>query len=168
MERPPLTPELAQAVSRLAQVREELKRLETEESLLREGILATVAPWPDAWFPVSVAGHELRRYRRPGRVDPTAAEDRLARLGLLTRVPRRPVLKDADLAARFPDQVATLHLDAAVADRILAWYRAIIEWQPDINGDLLAAWRANGTLPDGEYRACFRDGKPEIVVLAVR
>jgi hypothetical protein len=168
LDRPPLSPDLAQAVSRLWQVREELKRLETEEAALRDGILAAVEDWPDSWFPVNVGGHELRRSRRPGRLDATAALDRLAALGLMPRVPLRPTLANADAAVRFGERVKALRLGAEATARVLALYGEAVALVPDVNADLLRAWRSAGTLTESEYRACFRDAKPDIPVLAVR
>jgi hypothetical protein len=168
MDRPGLTPELARAVSRLAQLRDELKQRETEEAALRDAILASIQGWPDEWFPIRIAGHELRRARRAGRLDGEKAQDRLAARGLLARVPLAPRIKDAQAAIEFPERVRRLNLDDAVTRELTLGFREAVSLEPSISADLLKAWRDNGTLPESDYRQCFKDGRSEILVLLVR
>jgi hypothetical protein len=163
----PVSPQLVEAVGRLWQVRAEMKALATEEAALRDAVLAEVADWPVAWFPVRAGGHDLRLSLRAGHLDAEAASTRLARLGLLGRVPREPAIKDPVRAREFPRVVARLRLGQA-QEAVLAAYAEVVEWVPAITPDLLRGWRDAGALDPEDLAACFRDGRPQIAVLTVR
>lgn len=167
-ERPRVTPELASAVSRLAQVREQLKVLETEETILRDSVVRAVADWSPEWFPLRIAGHELRRQERAGRLDLNGARAVLDRLGLVDRLPQEPRLKDVQEASRFKERVSQLGLSPGITAVILEAYDQVIEWVPEINLEEMRMLRESGQLADSDYRAMFKDQKPSVMVLVVR
>jgi hypothetical protein len=168
MDRAPLTPYLAETVNRLGQIREQLKALTTEESALRDAILAVVETWPAEWFPVRVGAHQLKLSHRPGKLDREGAETTLARLRLSARVPREARVAHPERAREFPSLARGMNLPPDTTEALLAAYEEIIEWTPVISVELLEGWHDGGVLEDADYAACFRDGRPEILVLTVR
>jgi hypothetical protein len=168
MQRPPVSPDLAAAVGQLAQLRREIRRLEVEEEALRGMVLQAVADWPAAWFPVRVGGHELRRHERVGRLDESAARRTLAEAGLLEAVPLEPVVRDPAAMARLFEQVAALEAAAGGLRGIRAMLEAAVEWVRRPTVEVVRTLWDTGRLDDDRYRACFRDGRPVIVVLVVR
>lgn len=164
---PELPPEVKAAVQRLRVIRRELRSLETEEALLRDLILATIAHWPAEAFPVRVGEVELSRQTRPGRVDEAAALRVLEEAGLLQDVPTRLVL-DADRAAAFEGEVAALKLPAPKRGRVLQLYRDAVHAEPDPRPAFLAEAAETGQLLPDQYRACFQKARPQIPVVIVR
>ncbi|MCL8208423.1 MAG: hypothetical protein K6V97_10180 [Actinomycetia bacterium] len=167
MQRPPVSPDLAAAVGQLAQLRREIRRLEVEEEALRGMVLQAVADWPAAWFPVRVGGHELRRHERVGRLDESAARRTLAEAGLLEAVPLEPVVRDPAAMGRLFEQVAALEAAGGLRG-IRATLEAAVEWVRRPTVEVVRTLWDTGRLDDDRYRACFRDGRPVIVVLVVR
>ena len=160
-------PELAAAVHRLAAVRAERRALETEEALLRDLVWRHVEHWPPDAFPWRAGAVELRRQVRGGRVEDETALAILDEAGLLAAAPRRFVVNDAE-AARFGERLDALRLGAgkrrAVAD---AFDRAVTA-VPQPDADWLAEQARAGRLTPEQYRACFAQRRPQVVVLTVR
>lgn len=166
--RPRVTPELASTVSRLAQVREQIKVLETEETVLRDSVVRAVAEWSAEWFPLRIAGHEVRRQERPGRLDTSAARLLLNRLGLADQVSQEPHIADAEEARRFKDRIAQLGLSPGITAVILEAYGQVVEWVPAVTLEEIRRLLAEGRLNREDYRAMFKDQKSSVTVLVVR
>lgn len=168
MGRPSVSPELAAIISRLGQIRRQVKDLETEDSALRDAVLKAIVAWPQEWFPMRVAGYTLSRQERSGRLDPDAAWDCLQNLGLGTLVPQGPALANEDAALRFPDRLAGLGLSPGQVAMVLEAYGAVIQMVPQPSPELIRRWLDEGRLTEHDYRQCFKDGRPTITVLTVR
>jgi hypothetical protein len=163
-----VSPELALVVGQLAQVRREIRRLEVEEEALRGRVLEAVADWPSSWFPVRVGGYELRRHERTGRLDESAARHALAEKGLLEAMPLEPVVRDSAAMARLFAELKALEENVPEARGIRAFLEAAVEWVRRPTVEAIRSLWDTGHLDDEHYRACFRDGRPVIVVLVVR
>lgn len=165
---PAVTPELAQAVTRLGHLRRQLKDLETEENLLREQILAVVETWPRDAFPLRVGAFEVRLGERKGRIDTAACYHILEAGRLLAEIPMAPVIREGAMLDQWRRALMRLDMPEATREALVQAYKAAIDWQPAISHELLAQWMQEARLSPEEYRACFKEGKPTVTMLTVR
>ena len=160
--------ELAQAVTRLGFLRRQIKELETEESLLRDRILAEISEWPRSSFPMAVGNFEVRLGDRKGRINPVAAYEVLSHERLLAELPSEPGIQNAGEVDSLGRGLAGLPMPEDTRSQLIARYKGAIEWHPLISPEALAAWHQQARLTPEQYRACFKDGKPTQVILTVR
>lgn len=163
-----VTPELAQAVTRLGHLRRQLKELETEETLLREEILSQVGDWPKEAFPLRVGAFEVRLAERKGRIDAALSYQLLADEHLLAEVPFEPAITDPAQVDRLRRLLVRLSMPEDTRDQLVQIYKAAIDWHPAISHDVLAKLYDEAQLTMDQYRQCFKDGKPIVTALTVR
>lgn len=165
---PTVTPELAQAVTRLGHLRRQIRDLETEENLLREEILAVVERWPREAFPLRVGAFEVRLGERKGRIDAEASRQVLETEHLLAEIPRHPVIVDDEAVEGFGRALIRLDMPENTRQALVQAYQAAIQWPPNISHEALARFAEHARLTPDEYRACFKEGKPTVTTLTVR
>ncbi|NMP21331.1 hypothetical protein [Sulfobacillus harzensis] len=167
-EMPAITPELAQAVTRLGHIRRQMRDLETEEALLREEILSVVEYWPRDVFPLRVGAFEVRVGERKGRIDLTQCLSIMEREHLLAEVPREPVIVSHDGADELRRALTRLDMPESTREALVQAYKAAIDWKPDVSFDVLTRLADEARLSPEEYKSCFKEGKPTVTVLTVR
>ncbi|PSR33743.1 MAG: hypothetical protein C7B46_09080 [Sulfobacillus benefaciens] len=168
MDGPIIGNDLATAINRLGGIRRQLKELETEESVLRNQIMAALAEWPSKWFPIRVGGYEVRRQIRGGKVDPEQAAKILLDKGLLSQVASVPVIQDNDSIYLLRADLSRVEMPRQSRSALIADYDAAVGERPMIKGDDIQSFYQAGQLTVDEWRECFKDGKPLIEVLMVR
>lgn len=165
---PQITPELAQAVTRLGHLRRQLKDLETEESLLRERIIAEISTWPRGEFPLKMGQFEVRLAERKGRIEPVTALSVLQNERLMHQVPLKPSIKDADQIDSLGRDLTQLMMPDETRGRLIESYKASIDWQPLISPEVVTSLYNQARLTPNQYKACFKEQKPVVLVLTVR
>lgn len=165
---PTITPELAQAVTRLGHLRRQLKQLETEEVLLRDRIVAEIGDWPKRLFPIKIGAFEVRLAERHGRMDLAETIKVLQAQHLLPQVPRLPQVRDAEAVERLGRELARLAMPEESRQQIISTYQAAIDFVPDVTPEWLVEQARSSRLTPEQYRACFKDQKPVVPMLTVR
>ncbi len=163
-----LTPQMAQAIIRLATVRAQMRQLESEEQTLRQSVLEALASWPDSAYPIRVGHYEVRLTRRAGRVDYEAAAGVLDGKNLLESAPVEPIIKDPQACVALRRAVTELAMPKASRKVLSEQYFEALAFRPVIHGDWLKALCENEALDLLSYAECFKDGKPVLPVLVVR
>lgn len=163
-----VTPELAQAVTRLGHLRRQLKELETEEALLREQILSVIEPWPREAFPLRVGAFEVRLGERKGRIDATRCYQILQEEHLIGEIPMEPVIVEAGLVDQLRRALVRSDMPEATREALIQTYQAAIEWKPLLSYDVVTKLHDEARLSPREYRQCFKEGKPMVTTLTVR
>lgn len=168
MERPVIGRDLAEAIGRLGGVRRQIKALETEESALRQQVMKAIADWPQECFPVRVAGYEVKRQQRVGKVDVDEATKILSDKGLLDQVDTRPEFLDIDALINLRVDMARKPMPSQTRLELTAQFEQAIGWHPVITAQEIQDFYAHHRLEEAEWLLCFRDLKPVIEVLLVR
>jgi len=165
---PVITPELAEAVTRLGHLRRQLKDLETEETLLREQILAVLDHWPKSTFPLRVGAFEVRLGERKGRIDTSSCLNLLETQHLLPEIPVEPVIVNPHDVDQLGRSLVRLAMPDQTREQLVQTYKAAIDFKPVISHDVLEDLYDRARLSPEEYRSCFKDGKVSVVTLTVR
>ncbi len=168
MQGPNIGRDLAETVGRLGGVKRQIKVLETEESALRQQVMKAIAQWPQEWFPVRVAGYELKRQLRVGKVDVEEATKILSDKGLLDQVATRPEFLDIEALINLRVDLARKPMPSTTRQDLTAEFEQAIGWQPVITVHEIQEFYAHQRLDESEWLLCFRDLKPVIEVLSVR
>ena len=165
---PPVSAELAQAVTRLGYLRQQLKELETEEALLRQRIIDEVGHWPSDAFPVKVGRFEVRLSYRKGRVDAAAAEAVLKAQRLMSEIPLTAHIADIPAMDELGRGLASLPMPDDTRSALIVRYQTAVDWIPDMSADTIGALYERARLTPEQYQRCFKDGKATTLSLAVR
>lgn len=166
--KPKVTLELIQLVNRMGHIRREMKELETEESVLRDQILAVLSTWPRDIFPIRMGHFEVRLGERRGRVDVIEAAEVLRQHHLEENLPQEATVRSERTITFLSCQIRELPMPEETRTKLGEAYEAAIDWHPLISNDILMAFHENLQLSDDEYKSCFKDGKPITWTLAVR
>lgn len=163
-----ISPELAQAVTRLGHLRRQLKELETEETLLRDEIVSVIGDWPKERFPIRVGSFEVRLAERRGRLDVSACRAILDQEGLTASLPTEPVVQDLEALRRLGRSMTSLPMPDTSRVELVQGYQRAIGWQPVIAVESVTTLFEEARLARDKYLACFKDGKPVVPTLTVR
>lgn len=165
---PSISPELARAVSRLGSIRRQIKELEAEETLVREEVLSQISDWPRETFPVRIGAHEVRVSDRRGRVDVAKARVVLEEHELMRHLPYDPVVADAESVVALRRLMAHQAMPEETRALLLESYRKAIQDVPEINAEVLGRLTDEALLDEADYRLCFKDKKPSVMVVVIR
>ena len=165
---PTITPELAQAVTRLGHLRRQLKDLETEESLLRDEILGIVQDWSRNAFPLRIGTFEVRLGERRGRIDRDMAKKILEEAHVLLEVPFEPVILSSNKADELRRALVRMTMPENTRQSLVNTYQSAIDWQPALSHEALLDLYHRARLQPQDYCACFKEGKPTVITLTVR
>lgn len=168
MDIPPLTPEIAQDILRLATVRRTIKQLELEEQQLRQTLTSQLASWPPEAFPLKVGVHAVRVSHRKGRVDYDAAMEILRAAGLLDEAPREPYILDEATCSALGQAIVDLPMPPLTQVALEKYYHGALGQRPVITPEWLETLGAQQKLSPEDYVQCFKDEKPVVPVLMVR
>ncbi len=163
-----VSPELAQAVTRLGHLRRQLKELETEETLLRDEIVSIIGDWPKERFPLRVGSFEVRLAERRGRLDVSASRTILDEQGLMASLPTEPVVQDVEALRHLGRSMTSLAMPDASRAELVQRYQRAIGWQPVLAVESISTLYEEARLSRDLYLACFKDGKPVVPTLTVR
>ncbi len=168
MQGPTIGRDLAETVGRLGGVRRQIKSLETEESVLRQQVMNAIADWPQEWFPIRVAGYELKRQQRTGKIDVEEATKILSDKGLLDQVETEPLLLDSDALINLRVDLARQPMPTETRQQLTGEFERAIGWQPVITAEEIQQFYIHHRLEEAEWRLCFRDLKPVTLIISVR
>lgn len=168
MAREAWSAEIAQAADRIYQIRETVRKLELEESLLREAVLKALQDVPEADFPVRLGTRDVRVMVRAGRIDEAEAARLLTAHGLGERVQRWPEIQSVPDVRRLESGIAELSMPGKTRAALAAAFGAAIQYRPRVEASVLSGLVRSGLIDQALYRSCFKDGRAEIRMLSVR
>jgi len=167
-EKPPVTPALAQAVTRLGYLRRQLRELEAEEMILREEILNAFADWPKEAFPLRIGPFEVRIQERVGRIDRERALHVLRERNLGDEIPFQPVVQEVEGVVDLVEAIDHEPMPEMSRVRLQRAYQKAIGWEPAITAEWVTELWQSAKCDVDTYRACFKDGRPVTSILQVR
>ena len=159
---------IVQAVDRIYRIRNEIRQLEMEETVLRDAVLSALEEVDESAFPLRLGNHDVRVQFRSGRIDEDSAVSVLTAAGLESELVKTGEIVGTEQLLQLEESLRTATMPAKSRDALQSAYRSAIRYRMRVDLDRLKALRTGGMIDEESYQGCFRDRKSVVRALSIR